>query len=295
MAQSNILILGASGQTGSETVNILATAGFPVRVTFREEKELFRLKGKYAEALPADYADAESLKNAMNGCERVFVIQPVTPNMVEHATNIYEAAKAASVSHIIRVSNMATGPDLGSDIARMHYEADNALKALGCSYTLLKGANYYQNMIYSALTIVRQQHFALPLGSTDLAQIDLRDISRVAAHCLVDNGHENKEYTLTGPEALTMNVVARKLSRIINKEIRYVGVEPVAAIQVFKDQGLPEWPAKAIGTMFMEYATGKYNFTTDDFEQVTGEKPRTIDAYLMENKESFLRERAISN
>lgn len=291
MASTNLLILGASGQTGSETLNILASASFLVRVTFREERELFHLRGKFAEAHEADYDDVESLKKAMDGCEKVFVVQPVTPEMTEQAKNIYAAAQSAGVSHIIRVSNMATGPDLGSDIARMHYESDEALKSLGCAYTLLKGANYYQNLAYSALTIIRKQHFALPLGNANLAQVDARDISRVAAHCLIDTGHENNEYTLTGPEAMTMHVVARHLSKHLGKEIRYIGVNPVAAAQVFKDQGLPEWPAQAIGSMFMEYASGKYNFTTDDFENITGEKPRKIENYIQENREVFLREK----
>ena len=289
---SNILILGASGQTGSEAVRILSAAGFPVRVTYREHSELLRLREMAVEDKPADFGDVESLKAAMDGCERVLVVQPVTEDMVEHSTNICEAAKSASVPHVIRISNMATGPDLGSVIATMHYESDEMLKAVGCNYTLIKGANYYQNMFFSALTIIRQSHFALPLGTATLAQVDVRDIARVCAHTLVDAGHENKEYTISGPEAMTMHVVARKLSKILGKEIRYVAVEPVAATQVFKDQGLPEWPAKAIGTMFMEYASGKYKFITDDFEQITGVKPRTMDVFFSDYREVFLRETA---
>ena len=289
---SNILILGASGQTGSEAVRILSAAGFSVRVTYREHSELLRLREMAVEDKPADFGDVESLKAAMDGCERVLVIQPVTEDMVQHSTNICAAAKSASVPHVIRISNMATGPDLGSVIAAMHYESDEMLKAVGCNYTLIKGANYYQNMFFSSLTIIRQSHFALPLGTATLAQVDVRDIARVCAHTLVDAGHENKEYTVSGPEAMTMHVVARKLSKILGKEIRYVAVEPVAATQVFKDQGLPEWPAKAIGTMFMEYASGKYKFITDDFEQITGVKPRTMDVFFSDYREVFLRETA---
>lgn len=289
---SNILILGASGMTGSETVRILSAAGFPVRVTYREHSELLRLRELAVEDMPADYTDVESLKKAMDGCERVLVIQPVSPDMTQHATSICEAAKAASVPHVIRISNMATGPDLGSEIATMHYESDEMLKSLGCNYTLIKGANYYQNMFYSSLNIIRQNHFALPLGAATVAQVDARDIARVCAHAIVDAGHENKEYTVTGPEAMTMHVVARKLSKLLGKEIRYVPVEPVAATQVFKDTGLPEWPAKAIGTMFMEYASGKYKFITDDFEQITGVKPRTMDVFFSDYKDVFMRETA---
>ena len=292
MATNNILILGASGQTGSEAVKILSAAGFSVRVTYREHSELQRLRELAVEDVPADYNDAESLKKAMDGCERVLVIQPVSEDMINHSTNICTAAKSSGVSHVIRISNMATGPDLGSVIAKMHYESDEMLKALGCTYTIIKGANYYQNMFYSAFTIIRQSHFALPLGAATLAHVDMRDIARMCAHTLIDQGHENKEYTVTGPEAMTMHLIARKLSKIIGKEIRYIPVEPVAATQVFIDQGLPQWHAQAIGTMFMEYASGKYKFITEDFKEVTGTDPRSIDVFFSDYREVFLRETA---
>ena len=290
MAESNILILGASGQTGFEIVKILSAAGFPVRITYRESSELLRLRNLAFEDFYADYNDAETLKKAMEGCDRVFVIQPVTQNMLTQSTNICEAAKATGVKHLIRISNMVTGPDMASDIAKMHYESDEMLKSLGCSYTIIKGANYYQNMLYSSLTIIRQGHFALPLGTASLSQVDVRDIALVGAHTLIDEGHENKEYTITGPEAITMHVVARRLSKIINKEIRYIPVEPIAATQVFKDQGLPDWSAKSIGEMFMEYGSGKYKYITRDFLDITHTKPRSIDAFFNDYRNSFLRE-----
>ena len=291
---ANILILGASGLTGYEIVKTLSLASFPVRVTYREQSELIRLRELAVEDYPADFQDVESLKRAMDGIERAFVILPVVPQMAEWNRNVVEAAKASNVSHLIRISNMATGPDLGSQVAAMHYESDEEFKASGCLYTILKTANYYQNMFYSALTIVRNSNFALPLGNASVAQIDVRDVARAGAHTLIDNGHENKEYLLTGPESMTMHMVARRLSRCLNKEIRYIAVEPVAATQVFKDQGLPEWPAQAIGSMFTEYGSGKYKFATQDFSAITNEQPRNIDSFFADYREVFLRERSIS-
>lgn len=287
---SNCLILGASGQTGSEVCRILTSAGFSTRITYREQSELQRLREYDIEDYAADYNDVESLKRAMDGVERVFVVQPVNQEMLDQSKNICEAAKAANVSHVIRISNMATGPDIQSDIANFHYESDEMLKALGCNYTILKGANYFQNMLYSSLTIIRQSHFALPLGTASVSAVDVRDVALVAAHCLIDQGHENKEYTVTGPEAMTMHVVARHLSKVIGKEVRFIPVAPVAATQVFKDQGMPEWAAKAIGEMFMEYASGKYKFVTKDFTEITGSEPRNITGFFEDFRESFLRE-----
>ncbi|MCY4324740.1 MAG: NmrA family NAD(P)-binding protein [Betaproteobacteria bacterium] len=287
---TSILILGASGQTGSEMARILSLANFSVRVTYREQSELQRMRELGVDDAPADFEDVESLKKAMNGVERVFVIQPVSPKMADWTKNICEAAKSANISHLIRISNMATGPDLGSEIATLHHESDEMLKQAGCNFTIIKPANYYQNMFYSSLNIIRTSHFALPLGTANVAHIDVRDVARFGCHMLIDNGHENKEYIITGPEAPTMHVLARKFSKILRKEVRYIPVEPVAATQVFKDQGLPEWQAQSIGTMFTEYGSGKYNFVTKTFAEVTGEQPRSFDEFLADYRDVFTRE-----
>jgi len=54
--------------------------------------------------------------------------------------------------------------------------------------------------------------------------IDARDIAAVAVAALTTPGHEDKIYTLTGPEALTFDDVASNLSRQSGMQIRHVRV-----------------------------------------------------------------------
>lgn len=123
-----------------------------MRVTYRQQSELQQLRELAVEDYPADQRDAESLKKAMTGVERVFVVQSIAPETATWSKGIVAAAKSASVAHLIRIFNMATGPRLGSDIAAMHYDSDEMFKSSRCSYTLLKTANYCRNLFYSALT-----------------------------------------------------------------------------------------------------------------------------------------------
>lgn len=114
-----------------------------------------------------------------------------------------------------------------------------------------------------------------------------------APHTLIDSGHENKEYFLTGSESMTMHLAARKLSKCLNKDLRYIPVEPVATAQVFKNQGLSEWSAQALGGMFAEYGPGNYKFVSRDFKGITDESPRPIDRFFADFKEAFQRERVV--
>jgi uncharacterized protein YbjT (DUF2867 family) len=287
---SKPLVLGASGLTGTEVVRILSEAGLPVRVTFREQWELTKLREFGAETVAADFNDAESLKNAMTGIGRVLMIAPTAPQALEWNLSAINIAKEAGVRHFIRLSGVGANEGVGARIAKAHFEADEALKASGLSWTIIKPAPYYQNMFWSVITIVRNNVFSLPLEAAQVAQVDVHDVARVAAHTLIDDGHEGKTYTITGPQALTMFQVARKISKAIGKEVRYMPAPAGAAKQVFRDVGLPEWDSTAIGEMFTEYATGKYAAVSGDFTAVTGQKPIDFDRFCADNKRVFLKE-----
>ena len=291
-ANPRVLVLGASGTTGIETVRLLTGAGFPVRVTYREQAELNQLRAyAFDDSVVADYNNVDDLKRAMEGIDRLLSIVPVAPQAAEWNANIHEAAQQSGVSHIVRISQIGASDETDAEIAKTHYQADESLKGLSnVNHTIIKPAVYYQNMFWAALTIVRLGNFGLPLGDASLAQIDVRDVARVCAHSLVDDGHEGKEYTITGPESMTMHVVARKISRASGRNIRYLPVPPAAAKQVFKDAGLPEWHANAIGEMYQEYASGRYNFVSEEYALITGERPTKFDQFSEDYRDVFIRE-----
>lgn len=284
------LVLGASGLTGTEVVRILSDAGLPVRVTFREQWELTKLREFGAETVAADFNDPESIKNAMTGVNRVLMIAPTAPQALEWNLSAMTCAKEAGVRHFIRLSGVGAHEGVTARIAKAHYDADEALKASGLAWTIIRPGPYYQNLFWSVITIVRHSVFSLPLENAQVAHVDVHDVARVCAHTLIDEGHEGKIYTVTGPAAMTMFQMARKISRAIGKEVRYQPAPAGAARQVFRDVGLPDWDSTAIGEMFTEYASGKYAGVTPDFKQITGQEPISFDQFCADNKRVFLKE-----
>lgn len=49
----------------------------------------------------------------------------------------------------------------------------------------------------------------------------MRDIGVVAAKAMIESGHCNKSYSLTGNEALTYFEVAEIMTKEINEQIKY--------------------------------------------------------------------------
>ena len=284
------LVLGASGLTGTETVSILSQAGFAPRVTFREQSELTTLREFGTETVYADFGDFDSIKNAMTGMERVFFIAPTSPKAAEWNPIALAAAKETGIGHFIRLSGIGAKEGVAAQIAKIHYEADEALKASGIPYTIIKPTPYYQNLFWSVITIVRHGRFSLPYGNAAVAHMDVRDVARVAAHILIDDGHQNQEYTVTGPESMTMFQIARRLAKAIKRDVRYAPSPPSAAKQVFRDLGLTDWDASTIGEMFEEYSSGGYSFVTNNFEKITGQKPISFEKFCTDYHNVFLKE-----
>src|SRR5207253_631505 len=85
--------------------------------------------------------------------------------------------------------------------------------------------------------------------------IDVVDIAATAASILTSpSSHAGKTYYLTGPEALTQNQVAEKLSKVSGKSISYVDIPNSALVDNLK-KALPEWLAKDFGVMIEFFAT----------------------------------------
>lgn len=291
--QPNILILGSTGLTGAETVRLLSKAGFSVRATYRENTELQQLSS-YAVSHPvqADFNDPPSLLAAMEGVSKVVSITPVHEKAQEWNNTILECAKEAGVEHLTRMSQIGAHADCMSPIGLWHYEADEALKNSGIGYTIVKPASFYQNLFWSALTIIRANVFALPLGEASVAMVDSRDVSRILAHMVVDQGHLGQEYVITGPRPMTMHVVARRLAKAIGKDVRYRPVPLTGSARVFLDAGLPVWQAQATVEMFGEYSTGNYDYATNHFKTITGKDPLRFETFARDYSTYFIRETA---
>jgi uncharacterized protein YbjT (DUF2867 family) len=291
--QPSILVFGATGLTGLETVRLLSKAGFLVRASYQSSTDLQMLSSHaISHPIQADFGDADSLMRAMEGITKLVSITPIDERAPQWHETILKCAKESGINHFIRLSQIGSHAKCMSPIGAGHFEADEALKSSGVAYTIVKPASYYQNLFWSSLTIIRANVFALPLGEISIAMVDSRDVSRVLAHTTVDEGHEGQEYVVTGPRPMTMHMVARRLGRSIGKDIRYRPIPAAGAERSFRDAGIPAWQALATVEMFSEYASGEYNYATSHYKAITNKDPTTFEQFATHYASYFLRENA---
>ena len=120
-----------------------------------------------------------------------------------------------------------------------------------------------------------------------IASIHIGDIAEVAAAVLTTPGHEGKTYPLTGPEALSMDEVAEKLSAVTGKTIRYVNVDPEDAKQAQLARGLPPYLVDGLVELFAERRKGKESEVWQTIETVFGWRPTSFDEFARQNAAIF--------
>src|SRR3954452_18013711 len=101
MSQPLILVTGANGTVGSETVSQLVEAGRRVRALVRESAKATHF-GPEVEIVLGDLARRERLSAACAGVEKAVVLS-TGPELSTLEGNAYDAAKNAGVEHIVKL------------------------------------------------------------------------------------------------------------------------------------------------------------------------------------------------
>jgi len=283
-----ILITGATGTTGRGVVGELRRLGAEgVRALVRDPARADFIREAGFETVAGDFDRPETLGAALEGVERALLLTPPSMQTFEHQRAFIEAAARAGVRHVVKFS--AFGADAGAPggFAMWHGQAEDLLKASGLAWTMLRPNFFMQNLLGQAKQIASDGVIAQAAGDGRASFIDTRDIAAVAARTLTEGGHEGQTYVLTGPEALSYDDVAAKLSRATGREIKYV---PVLSEQ-FRETALaaemPEWFVAALERLNEVFASGEAAVVTDAVGRVGRKEPTTFDQFARDHAGAF--------
>ncbi len=282
-----ILVTGSTGKVGQQLVAALKAKGAAFKALARSEASLKALQAQGVEAVRGDLGDPASLKAALQGVDKLFLLSSASHfDRLEIAA--IETAKAAGVKHVVKLSAQGVSADSSNPLFRAHAQAERALEESGLAYTILRPTFFQQNWVaFYSHAIKAGQPVYVNAGDGRLAWIDTRDIAAVAAAALTEPGHEGLVYDLTGPEALGYAEVAARLGKLLGHEVAYVPVSDSAAFQAMKGMGMDAWYSYGMVTLNQGVRRGIAEPTTGTVELVTGAAPRNLDAFLQENLGAF--------
>ena len=282
---SRILVTAATGNTGSILIPSLIEAGEEVRAFVRNEEKAKPLKDAGAEIYLGDLDDSTSIDQALDGIEKVYLCTWNGPTASSQGKNIIEAIQRVGTNPYI-VRHSAFGSE-GSRIIQQIDEVDNALKASGLQWSSIKPTFFMQNLMMAAQTIQSEGNIYWDWTDGKVGMIDIRDVAGSALGALRGNAEKEKEYILTGPQAISMHDVAESFSKALGKKINYIPVPHEASKEAMMGMGFPEFIVDGYVELSLGFSQNIANTTTDSVEVLTGSAPKSIDDFIVDFKSFF--------
>lgn len=256
MTDRPILVIGATGKTGSRVASRLEAQGQPVR------------RGARNAATPFDWEAPETWAPALRGARAAYVTyfpDLAFPGAVEKLESLCETARDVQVGHLVLLSGR------GEHHARL---GEEVVRHSGIDFTLVRAAWFAQNFSEGYL---RDPVLAgvLPMPGGDVAEpiIDIEDIADVAVAALTEAGHKGQLYEVTGPRLMTFADMAAELSRATGRDIRHIPIS-------FEDfhanitQAGGSFVADVFTAIARDTLDGRNAHTTDGVQRALGRTPR---------------------
>jgi uncharacterized protein YbjT (DUF2867 family) len=283
-----ILVTGATGNTGSMLLRLLAGQGAAVRALVRHKRDIARLGNTSASVVIGDFDDADSLETALHGVERAYLVTPSSADAEAQQIRFAECAAAANVKQLVKLSQFAADEASPVRFLRYHAAVERRIRELGIGYTFLRPNLFFQGFLAFQAMIAQEGRFFAPIGDAPISAVDVRDIAGVALAALTQPGHSGKTYTITGPQAITHTEIAHALSKAIGRPITFVDVPPEDFAGALLQFGMPAWQVGGLIEDYAHYARGEAASVYPTVREITGSEPRDVRAFARDYASAFV-------
>jgi uncharacterized protein YbjT (DUF2867 family) len=296
---TTILVTGATGTVGSEVVKQLVSSSSSsdnkiiIRAAIHSQNKIdnFKEYNKTLQIVNMDYNKSETIADALNHVDKLFLLTLPSPNMTVYSNLVKEIRKYGGINHVVKLSSMAaeeTG--LGTMIGRIHTEEEKIIEESGIPFTFLRPPAFMQNFITQFdYTIRTQDAFYVPAGDAKMSFIDARDVAAVSVRALTSDNqqHIGKTYAITGQEAISYGQAAEILSKEVGRRISYVDIPEEDARKGMEENGMDDWLIDAIMQFYSIIKAGRAAQTTNVVEQITGRKPISFSQFAKDYAKFF--------
>ena len=290
-----ILITGAAGQLGQRVIHhLLETEKVPaanIIAATRDPAKLAELAAKGVVARRVDFDDAASLEAAFKGVDRLLIISTdalaVPGQRLKQHKAAVDAAVKAGVKHIAYTSMPSPDKSLVT-FAPDHLGTENAIKATGIPYTIIRNAWYMDNYLHGMPHNLQSGSWYTGSGEGKVSNISREDCARAIAASLASGTQQSATYTLTGTESLSASQIAAVLAEAVGKPLQVVNVTDEQLGQGMRGAGLPDFVADMLVSADANIRAGNFDLVTADYEKLTGRKPETLKDFFVAHKATLI-------
>jgi NADH dehydrogenase len=247
-----ILVTGATGFVGSHVVPHLIAAGHEVRALARGAARV----PAAVELVEAGVDDPSALADAARGADACIHLVAIivergtqTFERVNHqgTVNVVRALREVGVRRLVHLSALGAGPDERFPYLRSKWLGEEAVRASGLDWTVLRpsvlygeGAGFFRPIVWTLRWM--PVYPMVEGGRTRFSPLSVQDLAACIARCL-DGAAVTETLDLGGPEVLTFADIVDVCMDALGKRRRIVSVplwtaRPFALLQSLRREPL---------------------------------------------------------
>lgn len=285
---SPILVTGAGGALGRLVLAELTARGATDLRAGSRRPEALDIAD--ATAVRVDFDDAASLEAAFAGVERLLIISTdaidgAGTRKRQHLAAVAAAARAG-VGHVVYTSMPAPAPDNPIFFAPDHLATEEAIKASGMGYTILRNNWYFENLALSLPAALAHSAHLTSAAEGRVAHGARADYAAAAAGALLSETG-SATYDLSGPQAQTVADQFAAINAALGTAIAVVPMEDAALEATLTGAGLPAPLAALLVGADRAAREGRMDTVTDHVARLSGRAPQTLADWLAANAQSL--------
>ena len=282
---TTIALTGASGHLGRATIQFLAKRKLPpasVVLVVRDPAKVQDLASQGFQVRQGDYTDATSLLKAFRGVDKLLFISTsaLGDERMRHHRTVVDAARAASVKHVIYTSVVKPAASALFAATPGHFRTEALIRESGIPYTFFRN-NLYMDLIpllYGGA--VESGVLMSCAGEGRVGFVARADIAEALANACTSD-HLKSDYNITTARpAYTLAEVAAALGNARSKTIKYVDVPAEEFTRTLQGFGLPPEVVGFSVALGEAMRAGEFDTVSNDLQGLLGRAPMGLDAFL---------------
>lgn len=278
-----VLVTGASGNVGGYVAKYLIKDGHDVVAGGTNVEKLQRKFGDKVKSVFFDFTDSKTFLSALEDVDRVFIMRPPLLGKPEDLKPFVEALKSKSGMKLVSFLSLI---GVENNPVPPHHKIEKYIEQAGLPYCHIRPSFFMQNISgIHAFEIKYFDRIVVPVKGALTSFIDAEDIGEITAKVLSEpEKHQNRGYSITGPEAIDYYTVSKILSEELGRKIVYANPKPSFAKKYWIEvRGLDKGYSTVMGLLYMMTRMGTAKKTTTTFEDVMGKKPQTFRQFAKKN------------